>query len=403
MTGISTAGPAGGGSGPEEGSEEPQNPLNAPLDSGEHTLDEVTAAAATEAHVSEGHEYGRLGSPINRRSPFVVAFTASLGAAAAFFIVWTTYSARHILILLGLSLFIAAGLDPIVAWFQRRALPRWAAVLIVVVAGLAIFGGILALVVPVITTQVGALINHLPSYERSVGSKGSLLGKLNTRYHLVSRAQKYLSGNGSVLASGIVGVGRAIVSGVISTLIVVVVSIYLLADLPRVKRAIYQLTPRSRRARVVLLGDEMFHRVGGYVLGKVVVSIIAGVATWVWSTIFGIPYPILLAILVAIFDLVPLVGSTVGGIIVALVALSVSVPIAIATVAFYIVFRLLEDYILIPRIMRATVEVPGLVTVVATLLGGALLGIVGALVAIPIAAAVKLVVREVSAPHLDRV
>jgi predicted PurR-regulated permease PerM len=152
---------------------------------------------------------------------------------------------------------------------------------------------------------------------------------------------------------------------------------------------------------VVLLGDEMFAKVGGYVLGNVSVSVIAGVTTWVWMEIFGIPYPVLLAVLVAILDLVPLVGSTVGGVIVALVALTVSLPLAIATVAFYLVFRLLEDYLLTPRIMGATVEVPGLVTVVATLVGGALLGIVGALVAIPVAAAVKLVIREVTVPRLD--
>jgi predicted PurR-regulated permease PerM len=122
----------------------------------------------------------------------------------------------------------------------------------------------------------------------------------------------------------------------------------------------------------------------------------------VWMKVFGIPYPVLLAVLVAILDLVPLVGSTVGGVIVALVALTVSLPIAVATVAFYLVFRLLEDYLLTPRIMGATVEVPGLVTVVATLVGGALLGIVGALVAIPVAAAVKLVIKEITVPRLDQ-
>jgi predicted PurR-regulated permease PerM len=379
----------------------PENPLDAPLATGAAPLEEVSLAAAVEAHVSDEHEYGRLGRPLNRQSPFVVAFTASLGVAAALLIVVAAYSARHILILVGLGLFIAVGLDPVVSWLQRRSLPRGAAVLIVVLAALAFLAGVIALVVPVVTTQVSDLVDNLPHYERSLTSHSTFAGKLNTRYHLISRVQTYLNGNGHVLASGIVGVGRAVVSGVLSTLIVVVVSIYLLVDLPRVKRAIYQLTPRSRRARVVLLGDEMFAKVGGYVLGNVSVSVIAGVTTWVWMEIFGIPYPVLLAVLVAILDLVPLVGSTVGGVIVALVALTVSLPLAIATVAFYLVFRLLEDYLLTPRIMGATVEVPGLVTVVATLVGGALLGIVGALVAIPVAAAVKLVIREVTVPRLD--
>jgi predicted PurR-regulated permease PerM len=379
-----------------------ENPLDAPLGSTAAPLEDVSTAAAVEAKVSDEHEYGRLGRPINRQSPFVVAFTASLGVAAAALIVLAAYSVRHILILVGLGLFIAVGLDPVVSWLQRRSLPRWAAVLIVVLAALGFFAGVIALVVPVVTTQVSDLIDNLPHYEKTLTSHSSFAGKLNTRYHLIQRVQTYLNGNGSVLATGLVGVGKAVVSGVLSTLIVVVVSIYLLVDLPRVKRTIYQLTPRSRRARVVLLGDEMFAKVGGYVLGNVAVSVIAGVTTWVWMKVFGIPYPVLLAVLVAILDLVPLVGSTVGGVIVALVALTVSLPIAVATVAFYLVFRLLEDYLLTPRIMGATVEVPGLVTVVATLVGGALLGIVGALVAIPVAAAVKLVIKEITVPRLDQ-
>jgi predicted PurR-regulated permease PerM len=377
------------------------NPLDAPLEGVSAPLDEVSTAAAVEAHATDDHEYGRPGPPIDRRSPFVVAFTASLGVAVAFLIVFSVYSARHVLTLVGLGLFVAAGLDPMVVWLQRHSMPRWAAVVLVVVAALGLLGGVIALVVPVVTTQISGLVDHLPHYETLLKSHSTFAGKLNNRYHIITRVQRYLTSNGQVLASGLVGVGRAVVSGVLSTLIVVVVSIYLLADMPRVKRTIYQLTPRSRRARVVLLGDEMFAKVGGYVLGKVAISLIAGAGTWVWMEIFSIPYPVLLGVLVAVLDLVPFVGSTVGGVIVALVALTVSLPIAIATVAFYLIFRLLEDYLLTPRIMGKTVEVPGLVTVVATLVGWALLGIVGALVAIPVAAAVKLVVREVTVPRLD--
>ena len=103
----------------------------------------------------------------------------------------------------------------------------------------------------------------------------------------------------------------------------------------------------------------------------------------------------------ALFDLIPIIGSTVGGIIVSLVALTVSLPVAIATAIFYVVYRFLEDYLLTPRIMARTVNVPGLVTVVATVLGGALLGIIGALIAIPVAAGAKLLFEEIAAPRLE--
>ncbi len=153
---------------------------------------------------------------------------------------------------------------------------------------------------------------------------------------------------------------------------------------------------------MVLLTDEILDRVGGYVLGNLLTSFIAGFGTWLWALALGIPYALLLGLLVALFDLIPVVGSTIGGIIVALVALTVSLPAAIATGVFYLVYRFLEDYLLTPRVMARTVDVPGLVTVVATIIGAALLGIIGALVAIPIAAAIKLLVQQVAAPHLER-
>jgi predicted PurR-regulated permease PerM len=151
---------------------------------------------------------------------------------------------------------------------------------------------------------------------------------------------------------------------------------------------------------MVLLTDEILDRVGGYVLGNLLLSLIAGLGTSLWALAFGIPYALFLGLLVAFLDLIPIVGSTIGGIIVTLVALTVSPSVAIATGVFYVVYRLLEDYLLTPRIMLRTVAVPGLITVLATVLGGALLGIVGALVAIPVAAAVKLLHEEITAPRL---
>jgi len=171
--------------------------------------------------------------------------------------------------------------------------------------------------------------------------------------------------------------------------------------MPRIKLFAYRLAPHSRRARVILLGDEIFTKVGGYVLGNVVTSVIAGLGTYLWMLAFGIPYPILLGLFVAILDLIPVIGSTIGGAVVTLVALTVSLPVAIATLAFYIAYRLAEDYLLVPRIMGSTVQVPAVVSIVAVLIGGALLGIVGALVAIPVAAALRLLLQEVAFRRLD--
>lgn len=179
-------------------------------------------------------------------------------------------------------------------------------------------------------------------------------------------------------------------------------TIYFLVALPAVRMLWLRLMPAIRRQRTAALTDEIFSRVGGFVLGNLVTSLVAGVGTWLWLTAFGVPYPILLGLLVALLDLIPVVGSTIGGVIVSLVALVVSLPVAIGTLGFYVFYRFFEDYVLTPRVMRHTVRIsPGL-TIIATLIGGVILGLIGALIAIPVAAGVNLLLEEVTFPSLDR-
>jgi predicted PurR-regulated permease PerM len=362
-------------------------------------LDDIRADAATHARVSPETEFGEVGRPFDRRAPFLVGFTGALGVACAFALAWMVIVAGQVLVLLGLAFFIAVGLDPAVVWIYRRGLPRWLAVALVLIVALGTLVGFIVLAVPVVTTQAAKLAEEMPRYLHTLNHQNSTLGTLNKRYHFVNDLQKLLHGGASFNSA--VGVGKALLGFISSVVLVVVVTTYLLGDLPRVRRALYLLAPKTRRARMVLLTDEILDRVGGYVLGNLLLSLIAGVGTTLWALALGIPYALLLGLLVALLDLIPIVGSTIGGIIVALVALTVSPSVAIATAVFYVVYRLLEDYLLTPRIMLRTVAVPGLITVLATVLGGALLGIVGALVAIPVAAAVKLLHEEITAPRLE--
>lgn len=370
-----------------------------PDEATQEALDEVHAEAAVEADVSDEHEYGRLGDRFDRRHPFYVGFTAALGVACAFALAWTVVAAGQILVLLGLAFFLALGLEPAVVWLYRRGLPRWLAVTTVLAVGLGVFAGFLVLAIPVVVRQAGHLADALPAYLHSAKDKHTQLGRLDARYHVIANLQNVLHGKASF--GTVLGVGKAVLNFATSALVVIVVTIYLLVDLPRVRQALYQMAPKSRRPRMVLLTDEIFSRVGGYVLGNLLTSAIAGAATWAWAVAFGIPYALLLGLLVAILDLIPIIGSTLGGIIVSLLALTVSFKLAVATAVFYVLFRVLEDYLLTPRIMVRTVSVPGLVTVVAVVVGGSLLGIVGAFVAIPVAAGIKLIIDEVAAPRLD--
>jgi predicted PurR-regulated permease PerM len=379
-----------------------EDPMTAKLVVEEPTqevIEDIHAHAEERAGVSEETAFGQVGRPFNRRAPFFVGFMGALGAACAFALAWTIVAAGQVLTLLGLAFFLAVGFEPAVVWLYRRGLPRWAAVALVIFAVLATVGGFLALAVPVVTTQATHLADSLPHYLHTLENRHTQLGKLNAKFHIVGGLQKALRGGGSFNSA--LAEGKVLLSFFASVVLVLVVTVYLLADMPRVRRGLYLLAPRSRRPRMVLLTDEILDRVGGYVLGNILLSIIAGVGTAVWAFAFGIPYSLLLGLLVALLDLIPIVGSTIGGIIVSLVALTVSLPIAIATAVFYIVYRLLEDYLLTPRVMLRTVAVPGLITVVATVIGGALLGIIGALVAIPVAAAIKLLFDEVTTPRLE--
>jgi predicted PurR-regulated permease PerM len=369
-----------------------------------HTEEEgpIAEAEAVAAEIStEQQPLGRLGRPLNHRSPFFVGLLGAAGVAVTLLLAELVVTARDVLVLIGLALFIAIGLEPAVSWLARRRFPRWAAVATVLLVGVVVVGGFLAAAIPVLVSQGTAFAQHVPTYLHTLQDHNSLIGKLNTRFQLQQHVQQLLSGQSSTVVTGLLGAGVAVVSALGNLFVVIVLTIYFLADLPRIRAAVYRMIPSTRRPRAILIGDQIFAKVGGYVLGNLVISVIAGVLTYIWTLSFGVPYALLLAILVAVLDLVPVVGSTVAGVIVALVALTVSIPVALATVGFFIVYRLFEDYFLVPRIIGRVVEVPSLVTVVAVLLGGVLLGIVGALVAIPIAAAILLLLREVTFPRLD--
>jgi predicted PurR-regulated permease PerM len=366
----------------------------------EDRIQEALETAAAVAEQTGG--LGTPGRPIDKRSPFMVGMTAAFGVAVAYGVVELFIRARSVLIIIGLAMFIAAGLDPIVGWLVRHRVPRWAAVVIVVCSALGVVGAFLAAAIPPLASEAASLAHQIPHHMHSLQDRNSQLGRLNLKYHIQQRLSKLVTGGGSSLIGGVLGAGEFVLSTASFIVAVGVLSIYFLVGLPRIKVFAYQLVPHSRRPRVILMGDEILAKVGGYVLGNFITSVIAGLGTYFWLLAFGVPYPLLLAMFVALLDLVPVIGSTIGGVVVTLVALTVSLPVALATLGFYIGYRLAEDYLIVPRIMGRTVQLPGIVSLVAVLIGGVLLGIVGALVAIPVAAAVRLLLHEIAIRRLDR-
>jgi predicted PurR-regulated permease PerM len=378
-------------------------PDDGPIDP--HHIEGEDSIAESEAEAAEistpEQPLGRMGKPLNRRSPFLIGMAAAAGVAVTYGALQVVIGVQDILILIGLALFLAIGLEPAVMWLVKRRFPRWLAVLTVFVVALAAISGFLTAAIPVIVDQATQFVAKLPTYLGEIQDHSSTLGKLNDRFHIESLIQKTLTSSSSGLTSGLLGAGQAVFSAVTNFLIVIVLTMYFVADLPRIRAAGYRLVPRSRRPRAILIGDQISVKVGGYVLGNLLISVVAGLLTLIWLLSFGVPYAALLAITVAVLDLIPVIGSISGGVIVSLVALTVSLPVCLLTLGFFLVYRFVEDYLLVPRIIGSAVKDPAMVTVVAVLLGGALLGIVGALVAIPIAAAILLLAEEVLYPRLD--
>ncbi|MBF6059279.1 AI-2E family transporter [Nocardia terpenica] len=361
----------------------------------------VEAEAAASVAASPEHPLGRPGARFDRRSPFMIGLFASAGVVVTIAAVRVALAAHAVLLLIAAALFLAIGLEPAVSWLVRHRVRRGLAVTLIltlVVAALA--GFVTAATVPLVA-QGHALISHAPDQLQHIENRYPVVRHVADKVHLEQKLRQGLSTNGSQLTNGVFGVGKMVFGALTGTVIVAVLTAYFSAAFPRLRAAGYRLFPQARRPRAILIGDAIFAKVGGYVLGNLLISLITGVLTFGWLAGFGVPYPLVLAVLVAVLDLVPLVGSTIAGVVTAAVALSVSLIVCLATVGFFIALRLFEDYVLAPRIMGRTVQVPGVVTVTAVLLGGALLGIVGAMVAIPVAAAIVLLLRETVFPRLD--
>ena len=368
-------------------------------DAGIPEPDVLILPPAVERELSETDEsLGTLGRPLDRRNPFFIGLTGALGVGVAYLLFRGLSDVTSVLVIVGVALFIAIGLNPIIEFLLSKSVPRGAAVAIVTLGFLLVVVAFIVVVVPPIAHEFNVLITNYPHYKANLIAGRGWAGRLTHKLHLTG----YLDGKTKLklpVAGGILGAGRILLSVGVATVSVVSLTLYFLIALPGVKRLWLSLIARSRRERVGLLTDEVFARVGGFMLGNLLTSLISAIGTYIWLLIFGVPYALLLALVVGVFDLIPMVGSTIAGVIVSLVALSKGLPIGIATACFYITYRFLEDYLLNPRVMKHTVKVtPGL-TIIATLIGGSLLGIIGALIAVPIAATIQLLLQEVVFPR----
>jgi len=330
-------------------------------------------------------------------NPFVTGFLLAAGALLAYWFGGLILRASSVLILIVVSLFIAFGLQPVIRWLMRRGIRHSVAVFLVAlgfVAALALF--VLA-IAPVVADQVSTLTKNAPGYFDQL-QHNRQMQRLDAKYDVINKAKDYVTKGDLTkqVFGGVLGVGLAILGALANAFIVIVLTLYFMASLDSVKANLYRLAPASRRETVASLGDRILEGIGGYVSGAFVVALCAGVSTLVFLFIVGLgQYAVALALVVAILDVIPMIGATLGAIIVSAIGLATDLKVGIACVIFYIVYQQVENYLIYPKVMSRSVDIPGAMTVIAALIGASLLGVVGALLAIPTAAAVMLLVREV--------
>ncbi|MBV9821475.1 MAG: AI-2E family transporter, partial [Actinobacteria bacterium] len=259
----------------------------------------------------------------------------------------------------------------------------------------------IVLAVDAASTQLPALIKSGPDLIRNAEDH---LGALGDRLQAATESGTGSGGslNPTKVLDYVLTGGALLFNAVTDIVVVAFLSLYFAIELPHLRELALKAFPASRQIRAARILDELTVQVGRFMLSTVLIAILCGVGTTLWSLAWGIPYAVMLGALVTVLSQVPVIGSTIGGAIVTLVSLSVGLPTAIATLVFYIAYRMAEDYLIQPRVMRYSVELPGVITVPSVILGGAVLGIPGALFGVPIALIVRVLVRELVFPATDQ-
>jgi predicted PurR-regulated permease PerM len=319
-----------------------------------------------------------------------------LGVAVCLYVLWI---ARHVLSWLLIALFLALALNPAVELFQRRGLSRGVAAGTTFVLALAVAAGFAWLFIPPLADQVTSFADKVPDYVHDLTHGRGRLGFLETKYHIVERIRSAIHENGVGKFIGgagtAVSITKSVLSTVVATVTIVFLTFFLLLEGPAWMERIYGLFGDERQARYRRIGHDIYRTVGGYVTGNLLISVIAGVASGIAIWLTGVPFAAALALLVGIFDLIPLAGATIAAVVVVLVALAANgVTAAVILAVFFIVYQQVENHLIQPLVYGRTVQLSPLAVLVSVLVGAELAGVLGALAAIPVAGALQVVLVE---------
>ena len=341
--------------------------------------------------------------------PFQLGFTVTLGVLTAVLVGAMIDQLSTIIMYVVAALFVALGLDPVVRMLERKGLKRPLGIGVVFGGFVLLIATLLAIIIPMLTNQIAQLVRSAPMLFRDITHQDWFIdvnsrfgqfvdfdGLLKTGQELVGNPENWAS-----VAGGVWQAGVGIANGLTAALIVLILSLYFLSALKTIKRAFYSLVPRSGRAKVMDITEQVTKSVGGYVNGMVVLAFINAVLGFIMMSIVGVPFAGLVAVGVFLLALIPLIGSVLATVLVGFVALFDSPMTAVIAVGYYLIYMQIESYLLTPRIMNRVVSVPGALVVIGALAGGTLLGLLGALISIPVTAMVLMIIKQVWVPRQE--
>jgi predicted PurR-regulated permease PerM len=339
-----------------------------------------------------------------RTGAFRIGFAATLGGLIAIALGFAFVQLSTVVICILAALFMALGLDPVVRWLTRRGIPRGWSILIVFVLVIAFAVLVFFLVIPAVVDQTTEMVENLPGLVKSITEEQwftEVFGSSVDTQKLVQDLESFLSDpdNLATLGGGVLKVGIALINGISGGILVLVLTLFFLGSLDAVKNSFYVLVPTSRRDGVVSITEQIVRSIGKYVGGQVVLAGTNGVFGFIAMMIAGVPYAGALAVVAFLLALIPLVGTVISAILVTFIALTVSPVTAIVIGIYFLVYMQVEAYVFSPRIMNKAVDVPGILVVIGALVGGTLLGVLGALIAVPVVASVLIVVKQVVVPR----
>lgn len=340
-------------------------------------------------------------------NPFRWAFTATLGVLLALVLAMMVESLHEVLLAVFIAAFISLGLNPAIEFLQRRGMKRGVAITTIILALVALLVGILWLILPPVVSQATNLIRTLPADFTDL-TKQPWFVHINDATNgqaleLIQSWVKTLNDPNlwTTVGGGVLKVGMGIANGITLTIFVFVLSIYFIASLDTIKAACYSLVSRSKRASVTHYGDQILGSIGMYLSGMVTLSFFNAVFSTILLTVVGVPYAFLFGVLALFVTMIPLVGTVITTIIMTVVSLFHSPTAALIVLIAMLVYMQIEAYILTPKVMSKAVQIPGSVVLISALAGGTLLGLLGALVAIPISAGILLLLKQVYIPAKD--